>query len=191
MGTSGLEVLLAGVPLVVEPLTSEAFKPFGDVIEASESAQHFSINQGFAQRFHRLAQVDVTTDGGQPAISIFKARARALPLQLSVLEKHPFGSQAFMPLSGHGYVVVVALGGDAPDMSTLTCFMASAQQGVNYAKGTWHHPLLALQDGDFLVVDRAGPVGEFNCVEVVLDEGAAVAGLCFSCNQRQFCPRLL
>jgi len=164
-----LDVRIADKPLAIEPLTAEAFKPFGDVIEATDNTQHFTINQGFAERFHRLAQVDVTTDGGQPAISIFKARARALPLQLSVLEKHPFGSQAFMPLSGHAYVVVVALGGDAPDLATLTCFMASAQQGVNYAKGTWHHPLLALQDGDFLVVDRAGPAGEINGVEVVLD----------------------
>jgi len=165
-----LDVRIADKPLAIEPLTAEAFKPFGDVIEATDNAQHFTINQGFAERFHRLAQVDVTTDGGQPAISIFKAQARALPLQLSVLEKHPFGSQAFMPLSGHAYVVVVALGGDAPDLATLTCFMASAQQGVNYAKGTWHHPLLALQDGDFLVMDRAGPAGEVNCVEVVLDK---------------------
>jgi len=170
MSSPLLDVRIADKPLAIEPLTAEAFKPFGDVIEATDNAQHFTINQGFAERFHRLAQVDVTTDGGQPAISIFKARARAQPLQLSVLEKHPFGSQAFMPLSGHGYVVVVALGGDSPDMSTLKCFMASAQQGVNYAKGTWHHPLLALQDGDFLVMDRAGPAGEVNCVEVVLDK---------------------
>jgi ureidoglycolate lyase len=169
MSSPDAGVRIAGKLLVLEPLTAEAFKPFGDVIEATDNAQHFTINQGFAERFHRLAQVDVTTDGGQPAISIFKARARALPLQLSVLEKHPFGSQAFMPLSGHAYVVVVAVGGDTPDLSTLKCFMASAQQGVNYAKGTWHHPLLALQDGDFLVVDRAGPAGEINGVEVVLD----------------------
>jgi len=169
MRMAGLEVLWAGHPVSVEPLTAEAFKAFGDVIEASNSAQRFTINQGFAERFHQLAHVDVTQDGGQPAISIFKAKARPLPLQLSVLEKHPFGSQAFMPLSGDAYLVVVALGGDTPDMSTLQCFSATAQQGVNYAKGTWHHPLLALQDGDFLVVDRAGPSGEVNCVEVVLD----------------------
>ena len=165
MSVSGLEVFWAGQPVSVQPLSAEAFKPFGDVIEASDSAQHFTINQGFAERFHRLAHVDVTQDGGQPAISIFKARARPLPLQLSLLEKHPFGSQAFMPLSDHPYLVVVALGGDTPDMSTLTCFSATAQQGVNYAKGTWHHPLLALHDGDFLVVDRTGPVGEASCVE--------------------------
>ena len=169
MSMAGLEVLWAGHPVSVEPLTAEAFKAFGDVIEASNSAQRFTINQGFAERFHQLAHVDVTQDGGQPAISIFKAKARPLPLQLSVLEKHPFGSQAFMPLSGDAYLVVVALGGDTPDMTTLKCFSATAQQGVNYAKGTWHHPLLALNDGDFLVVDRAGPSGEVNCVEVVLD----------------------
>jgi ureidoglycolate lyase len=168
-----MDVRVADKQLAIEPLTAEAFKPFGDVIEATDNAHHFTINQGYAERFHRLAKVDVTTDEGQPAISIFKARARALPLQLSLLEKHPFGSQAFMPLSGHAYVVVVAMGGDMPDLSTLKCFIASAQQGVNYAKGTWHHPLLALQDGDFLVVDRAGPAGEVNCVEVVLNEVAA------------------
>jgi ureidoglycolate lyase len=169
MSASGLEVLWAGQPVSVEPLTAEAFKAFGDVIEASTSAQHFTINQGFAERFHQLAHVDVTQDGGQPAISIFKAKARPLPLQLSVLEKHPFGSQAFMPLSGDAYLVVVALGGDTPDMTTLKCFSATAQQGVNYAKGTWHHPLLALNDGDFLAVDRAGPSGEINCVEHAID----------------------
>ena len=175
MSMEGVEVVLAGHPVSVEPLTAEAFKPFGDVIEASDNAQNFTINQGFAQRFHRLAHVDVTQGGGEPAISIFRAKARPLPLQLSLLEKHPFGSQAFMPLSGDAYLVVVALGGDTPDMTTLKCFSAIAQQGVNYAKGTWHHPLLALNDGDFLVVDRAGPSGEVNCVEVMLDEDAAAS----------------
>ena len=155
--------------LSLQPLSAEAFQPFGDVIETSDHVQHFTINQGFAERYHRLAQVDVTADGGQPAISIFKAKARALPLQLNMLEKHPFGSQAFMPLSGHAYLVVVALGGDTPDLGTLKCFTATSNQGVNYAKGTWHHPLLALRDGDFLVVDRAGPTGEMNCVEFPLD----------------------
>lgn len=170
MSVSGVEVLLADQPVCVEPLTVEAFKPFGDVMEATENAQHFSINQGFAERFHRLAHLDVTQDGGQPAISIFRAKARPLPLQLNLLEKHPFGSQAFMPLSGDPYLVVVALGGDAPDMSTLKCFSATAHQGVNYAKGTWHHPLLALHNGDFLVVDRSSPAGEINCVTYAIDD---------------------
>ena len=161
-------LLLDAQPLQLEPLTADAFKPFGDVIEATQSAKHFTINQGFAERFDRLAHVDVSQEGGQAAISIFRAKARPQPLQLTMLEKHPLGSQAFMPLSGQPYLVVVALGADQPDLKSLRCFAATGQQGVNYAKGTWHPPLLALHDSDFLVLDRAGVVGEENCVAYLL-----------------------
>ena len=154
--------------LQVQPLNAEAFKPFGDVIQANDAAKHFSINQGYAERYDRLALVDANDLGGQAGISIFRAKARPMPIELSVLEKHPLGSQAFMPMSGHAYLVVVAPGGDAPEIDKAQCFLASATQGVNYAKGTWHHPLLALHDGDFLVVDRSGAKGDMNCVEFSL-----------------------
>jgi len=154
--------------LQVQPLSAEAFKPFGDVIQANDAAKHFSINQGYAERYDRLALVDANDLGGQAGISIFRAKARPMPIELSVLEKHPLGSQAFMPMSGHAYLVVVAPGGNAPEIDKAQCFLASATQGVNYAKGTWHHPLLALHDGDFLVVDRRGAKGDMNCVEFSL-----------------------
>lgn len=154
--------------LQVQPLNAEAFKPFGDVIQANDAAKHFSINQGYAERYDRLALVDANDLGGQAGISIFRAKARPMPIELSVLEKHPLGSQAFMPMSGHAYLVVVAPGGNAPEIDKAQCFLASAAQGVNYAKGTWHHPLLALHDGDFLVVDRSGAKGDMNCVEFSL-----------------------
>ena len=154
--------------LQVQPLSAEAFKPFGDVIQANDAAKHFSINQGYAERYDRLALVDANDLGGQAGISIFRAKARPMPIELSVLEKHPLGSRAFMPMSGHAYLVVVAPGGDAPEIDKAQCFLASATQGVNYAKGTWHHPLLALHDGDFLVVDRSGAKGDMNCVEFSL-----------------------
>ena len=154
--------------LQVQPLSAEAFKPFGDVIQANDAAKHFSINQGYAERYDRLALVDANDLGGQAGISIFRAKARPMPIELSVLEKHPLGSQAFMPMSGHAYLVVVAPGGDAPEIDKAQCFLASSTQGVNYAKGTWHHPLLALHDSDFLVVDRSGAKGDMNCVEFSL-----------------------
>ena len=154
--------------LQVQPLSAEAFKPFGDVIQATDTAKHFSINQGYAERYDRLALVDANDLGGQAGINIFRAKARPMPIELSVLEKHPLGSQAFMPMSGHAYLVVVAPGGDEPLMDQAQCFLASATQGVNYAKDTWHHPLLALHDGDFLVVDRSGAKGDMNCVEFSL-----------------------
>jgi len=164
--------------LQIQPLTAAAFKPFGDVIEATEAARHFSINQGYAERYDKLALVDANDLGGQAAISVFRAKARTWPIELSVLEKHPLGSQAFMPMSGHSYLVVVAPDVEQPDVDTVQCFLASATQGVNYAKGTWHHPLLALNDGDFLVVDRSGATGDMNCVKFSL-QGLGVNYLAF------------
>ncbi|WP_394789652.1 ureidoglycolate lyase [Rhodoferax sp.] len=155
--------------LPIEPLTAEAFRPFGDVIEAHDSARHFSINDGFAERYHDLAQIDVGSLGGRAILSIFKALPRSLPMQLVLLERHPLGSQAFMPLSGLQYLVVVAEAGPRPQLSAIRCFRAAPGQGVNYARGTWHHPLIALQAAsDFLVVDRGGAAGDANCDEYPL-----------------------
>jgi ureidoglycolate lyase len=154
--------------LLIEPLTAEAFRPFGDVIEASEQARHFTINDGFAERYHDLATVDVGTGGGRPIISIFRAQPRKLPMQLVLLERHPLGSQAFVPLSPQPYLVVVAEAGAEPEpaLSKIRCFKAAPGQGVNYARGTWHHPLIALHTPcDFLVVDRGGAPGDANCDE--------------------------
>lgn len=157
--------------LHTEPLEAEAFRPYGDVIEASDAVRHFSINRGDAVRYHDLAGVHVSAGGGRAAISIFRARPHLLPLQLTVLERHPLGSQAFMPLSPNRYLVVVAGAGPAPAPTQLRCFQALPGQGVNFAPGTWHHPLLALQiTSDFLVVDREGPAEPGNCDEYPLDE---------------------
>ncbi len=157
--------------LTVEPLTAEAFRPFGDVIGVSDAARHFTINEGFAERYHDLAQVDVATAGGRALISIFRAQPRALPMPLALLERHPHGSQAFVPLSGQPYLVVVAPAGPVPDLTQVRCFLPAPGQGVNYARGVWHHPLIALGSvHDFLVVDRGGPPGDANCDEYPLAE---------------------
>jgi ureidoglycolate lyase len=150
--------------LTIEPLSAEAFKPFGDVIEASDAARHFPINDGYAERYHDLARVDVASGGGHALINIFRAKPRSLPFQLLMLERHPLGSQAFVPLSPLRYLVVVAPAADQPDASELRCFEAAPGQGVNYARGTWHHPLIALHaDCDFLVIDRGGAADDANC----------------------------
>ena len=159
--------------LTVEPLSAYAFKPFGDVIEASEAARHFPINEGYAERYHDLATIDVGREGGHALVNIFKAKPRSLPFELLLLERHPLGSQAFVPLSPLPYLVVVAPaittgndgGGDSqPDLQAIRCFLAGAGQGVNYARSTWHHPLIALHAPcNFLVLDRGGPPGQANC----------------------------
>lgn len=159
--------------LNVAPLTAEAFAPFGDVIEAAASRRHHPVNAGLALRFHDLATLDTGRDGGRPMVSIFRAQALAQPLRLRLVERHLLGSQAFVPMAGQRFLVVVAPAGPAPRREDLRAFVTSPGQGVNYAAGTWHHPLLSLDGGDYLVIDRGGPGGADDCEE----SAPGVAGL--------------
>lgn len=154
--------------LTPEPLTAEAFAPFGSVIEASGDAVKLDINQGHAVRYDRLADVDVADGGGVGVISLFRARPLD-ELVLKAFERHPLGSQSFVPLSSGPYLVAVAPAGEF-DATAVRLFRAEAHQGVHYRKGVWHHFLLALDvESDFLVVDRAGPGN--NLEEVALAPG--------------------
>jgi ureidoglycolate lyase len=152
----------------IRPLTATAFAPFGEVIEANDPAHSFIINQGFTERFHDLAKVDVNAEGGRVGVSIFRSQPLPFPISLCLLERHPLASQAFMPLSHRPYLVAVAPPGDL-DETQIRIFLAAPGQGVNYRAGTWHHFCLALeQPSDFLVIDRIGS-GE-NCHEHLLQQ---------------------
>jgi ureidoglycolate lyase len=161
--------------LTIEPLAPDTFAPFGDVIEASGAVNHFTINDGNTERYHDLAHIDPGA-GGKAIVSIFRGQPRALPFEVAMMERHPRASQAFVPLSGRPYLVVVAAAGPAPAAAGLRVFLCQGTQGVNYAAGVWHHPLLALgQVSDFLVIDRSGP-GD-NCDIVALDQRGLIGGL--------------
>ncbi|WP_321934848.1 ureidoglycolate lyase [Paraburkholderia sp. J8-2] len=141
--------------LTIEPLTREAFAPFGDVIELA-GAKQIPINLGTTIRYHDLAKVDVTDEGGRTLVNLFRGQPRELPFEVKMLERHPLGSQAFVPLNEKPYLVVVAPAGDL-DVTQIRAFVSRGWQGVNYAKGVWHHPLIALGEvTDFIVVDRGG-----------------------------------
>lgn len=141
--------------LRIEMLSREPFAPFGDVIEPG-GARHYPINEGTTMRFHDLARIDVGDHGGHPLLNVFRGQPRALPFRVAMLERHPLGSQAFIPLSAQPWLVVVAPPGPL-DPAGVRAFLARNGQGVNYAKGVWHHPLIALNEvSDFLVVDRGG-----------------------------------
>jgi ureidoglycolate lyase len=156
--------------LLVEPLTAAAFAPFGDVIAPDSAKQVYPINAGTCLRYHDVATLDVSDRGGRALVSWCRAQPRALPFVVGLLERHPLGSQAFVPLSDRPYLVVVASAPDARPRAFL-----ARRHGVNYAKGTWHHPLIALEDvSDFLVIDRGG-AGD-NCDEVALAEPWLVPG---------------
>jgi ureidoglycolate lyase len=159
--------------LKAEPLTAAAFAPFGHVIETAGHTPRL-INEGTAERFDDLAPMDVLANGGRPLISIFKAAPRPLPFEVKSLERHPLSSQAFYPLDGLPFLVVVAAEGDSPLGGRIRAFQASGKQGVSYRRNTWHHALLALgRTCHFLVIDRGGV--EENCEEAVVEPVVVVA----------------
>ena len=144
----------------IAPLTKAGFAPFGDVIEM-EGAQHYPINQGFAERFNDLAAVDAEAVN----ISIVVANPRPKPIAITLMERHPLGSQIFYPLQDRPWLVVVC--GDPKDATSFRAFSATGRQGINYARNTWHHPLLVLEaDSRFLVVDRKGPGANLEEVQI-------------------------
>ena len=153
-----------------QPLTKNAFAPFGDVIEI-EGARHFTINQGFAERYDNLALVDVAAEGGGVNISIVIANPQPLPIAVRLMERHPLGTQIFLPLQDRAWLVVVAR--DPADKGSFRAFAATGRQGINYAREVWHHPLLVFdRDSRFLVVDRKGRGG--NLEEVQFEDGAEI-----------------
>ncbi|ROZ86260.1 ureidoglycolate lyase [Pseudomonas neustonica] len=153
--------------LRAEPLTPEAFAAFGDVID-SRSSDHFMINSGRTRRHHDLAKVEVAGESPRVLISIFVSQPVEAPLELTFLERHPLGSQAFMPLHEEQFLVVVAPPGDTVDPAAVRAFITDGRQGVNYAKGTWHAIQSVLErEGEFLVVDRGG--AGHNCDEYPLN----------------------
>lgn len=139
--------------LIVEPLTATAFAPFGDVLDVAGDADKI-INQGMCGRYHDRATLDFAD--GRAGISLFKAQPRSFPIMLDMMERHPDGSQAFIPMSIDPFIVVVA-----PDAGTKPgqprAFITAAGQGVNYHRNTWHGVLTPLHaPGLFTVVDRIG-----------------------------------
>ena len=156
--------------ITAEPLTKVGFARFGEVVELS-GAERIAINQGFAERVNGLARIDVGAEGGSVNISIFTARARPQPIAVTLMERHPLGSQLFYPLQDRSWLVLVCDDPHAPD--SYRGFVASGRQGVNYRRNAWHHPLLVNSDDErFIVIDRAGPGG--NLEEAHLSAGEAL-----------------
>lgn len=145
--------------MITQPLTAEAFAPYGDVLEARGAADMI-INDGMCQRFHDRARMEFGT--GRAAISIFAGKPYAIPLRLKLMERHPLGSQAFIPMTTNPFLVVVAVDKDG-EPHNPQAFLTAPGQGVNYLRNTWHAVLTPLvPDQHFIVVDR---VGEGNNLE--------------------------
>ncbi len=141
--------------ITIEPLTAEAFAPFGDVLSV-DGAPTFRINRGLCGRYHDLAHLDFVGSDARAGISLFKAEPRALPYTLDMMERHPHGSQAFLPMTADPFLIIVA-DDDGARPSRPRAFLSKPGQGVNYFRNTWHGVLTPLTEpGLFAVVDRIG-----------------------------------
>lgn len=153
--------------LVAKPLTREAFAPFGDVIDFDGSVR-YPINAGMTERIHDLARVEATGPNACVLISLFRGQPYEFPMKLSLVERHPLGSQAFMPLSPRPFLVAVCADEDGrPGRPEV--FVTAPGQGVNYHRNVWHAVLTPIgEEQDFLVVDRGG--GGVNLEEHVFED---------------------
>ena len=138
-----------------KPITKENFSKFGDMI-TTDDIKPIEINNGYAKRFDGIANLDTSLNNGETTISIFTALKRSFPMKIDMMEKHPLGSQAFIPMKETTFLVFVAPKGEKPDLNRIESFIVPPGIGVNYNLGTWHFPLISTEDMNFLVVDRKG-----------------------------------
>jgi len=144
-----------GIVIKPKPITKENFSKFGDMI-TTKNIKPLKINNGYAKRFDNIAKLDTSNENGETTISIFSALKRSFPMKIDMMEKHPLGSQAFIPMKETTFLTLVAPEGKKPDLEKIESFIIPNGIGVNYKTGVWHFPLISTEDMDFLVVDRKG-----------------------------------
>ena len=149
--------------MTIQPLTRENFAVFGDVVEF-EGRDFFPINNGMADRYHALADIELGGEQARGIISLVYSRQFDMPRKVDHLEHHPLGSQAFLPLDASPFIVAVCPAASEPDLAQMQAFVTNGKQGINYHPGTWHHVLLTPYAAmRFICVDRAGQGN--NCID--------------------------
>ena len=154
-------------------ITKENFSEFGDMITTAD-IKPIKINNGYAKRFDGIANLNTSKDNGKTTISIFSALKRVFPMKIDMMEKHPLGSQAFVPMKETTFLVFVAPKGSVPDLNKIESFIVPPGIGINYNPEIWHFPLISTEDMNFLVIDRKGPgdnlvIKNFNKEEIILN----------------------
>ena len=143
--------------IIIKPkkITNKNFKKFGEVI-STKKIKPININDGYAKRFDNLCKINTSLKKGNTIMSIFSTRKRKFPMNIKMMEKHPLGSQAFIPMKETKFLVFVAPKGKKPNVKKIESFIIPKQTGINYKPGIWHFPLISIKNMNFLVIDRKG-----------------------------------
>ena len=141
--------------IIPKKITKQNFSSYGDII-STEDTTPIDINAGYAKRYDDLANINTSKDNGESIVSIFSAIKRTFPMKIDMMEKHPLGSQAFIPMKETTFLAFVAPKDETLDLNKIEAFIIPPGIGINYYPGTWHFPLISTEDMNFLVVDRKG-----------------------------------
>ena len=163
--------------IIIKPkkINGKNFKKFGDLI-STRKKKPIKINNGYANRYDNLCKINTSTKNGNTIVSIFSAKKRKFPMNIKMMEKHPLGSQAFIPMKESTFLVFVAPRGEKPNVKKIESFIVPKQTGVNYKPGIWHFPLISKKKMNFLVVDRKGKgnnlvIHNFKNEKIILKNG--------------------
>ena len=142
---------------IVKPIkiSRSNFDAYGDLISTND-INPIDVNAGYAKRFDNLVNIDTSKDGGKTIVSIFSALKRTFPMKIDMMEKHPLGSQAFIPMKETTFLSLVAPPSEKPAIDKIESFIIPPTTGINYKPGTWHFPLISTENTNFLVIDRKG-----------------------------------
>ena len=142
---------------IIKPvkISRSNFSSYGDLI-STDDIDPMNINAGYAKRFDNLANLDTSKDSGKTIVSIFSALKRAFPMKIHMMEKHPLGTQAFIPMKETTFLAFVAPSGESPEIDKIQSFVIPPKRGINYKPGIWHFPLISTENINFLVIDRKG-----------------------------------
>ena len=136
-------------------INKKNFSKFGQIIDTSKKS-YIRNKNGYAKRYDNLGKINTSTKKGKTIVSIFSAKKRLFPMKIDMMEKHPLGSQAFIPMKETSFLVFVAPKGTKPNLKKIESFTIPKQTGINLNPGVWHFPLISMKDMNFLVVDRKG-----------------------------------
>ena len=142
---------------IIKPvkISRSNFSSYGDLI-STDDINPMNINDGYAKRFDNLANLDTSKDSGKTIVSIFSALKRTFPMKIHMMEKHPLGTQAFIPMKETTFLAFVAPSGESPEIDKIQSFIIPPKMGINYKPGIWHFPLISTENINFLVIDRKG-----------------------------------
>ena len=142
---------------IIKPIkiSRSNFSSYGDLI-STDDINPMNINEGYAKRFDNLANLDTSKDSGKTIVSIFSALKRTFPMKIHMMEKHPLGTQAFIPMKETTFLAFVAPSGESPEIDKIQSFVIPPKRGINYKPGIWHFPLISTENMNFLVIDRKG-----------------------------------